>query len=195
MPFQSRSKRIPHKKFFKIPSLEQLSQLESLQHILESDCFEDGHPGINKTIILTSSYLVLCEPQTHTIGSKLVKFLDNEVKFKRIFKTSEKQGKTSLIDGFQLITKSGEKTSFHFEVSSIAQIWVSFLSKILIETDFQIQYQLLGKIGSGSSASVYSVRRYKDNKYFAAKIFSKQELQQPKKKENFFYEIELLRGL
>ena len=60
---------------------------------------------------------------------------------------------------------------------------------------FHLHYEIIKKIGNGSSATVCSVRRLRDGETFAAKVFSKQQLEDEKKRKSFEYEIELLRAL
>jgi serine/threonine protein kinase len=54
------------------------------------------------------------------------------------------------------------------------KIWKSHLKKCLNQQGFHKKYRSIKKIGKGSFATVYMVKRIYDDKIFAAKAFLKE---------------------
>lgn len=68
------------------------------------------------------------------------------------------------------------------------------LKTLLVQRGFHELFKPIKKLGSGSFATVFEVRRYEDNKKFAVKAFSKNHLfSTPKGKESLINELNVLR--
>ncbi|CAM6006147.1 unnamed protein product [Sphagnum balticum] len=102
--------------------------------------------------------------------------LDSDLRFQRICSQEEAKTKTVDVLGFRLVNKTGQALSFHIQFAGLTSLWVLRLSKMLNEVGFHNVYKQVGKLGKGSSATVYEVERLIDGRVFAAKAFLKSYL-------------------
>lgn len=68
-----------------------------------------------------------------------------------------------MLKGFRLINSKKECTDIVMPFEDLVKIWIRELGKIINEVGFQHIYQMVKKIGKGSTASVFEIRRIEDH--------------------------------
>lgn len=122
--------------------------------------------------------------------------LTEDIKFQRIFEENRGLSQPRVLKGFRLINSKKECTDIVMPFEDLVKIWVRELGKIINEVGFQHIYQMVKKIGKGSTASVFEIRRIEDQEIFAAKVVLKSYLVQKEERwGSLNHEISLLRAM
>jgi len=138
-----------------------------------------------RTIVLTSSHL-------YYISSKnqVTKF--TKINWKLLEAFQEPQNKKKC--GFKLSNQVAHQV-FYTRNSKQQTKWVDALSCLCINKGFELEYQVLEKLGCGNFACVNLVREIKTSKIYAAKSVSKRVLRIENCEKNLLDEILAMKKL
>lgn len=121
-----------------------------------------------------------------------------ELAFMDIKNSFLKKTTGSIIDGIphfglKFIKKKTYEELFHKDEKIVDQ-WFEILKRYCLLTKFKCYFESVKVIGKGNFAKVFLVRRLKDSKEFAVKVFNKNVVMQDTvEKKCLVYEIEMMR--
>jgi serine/threonine protein kinase len=122
--------------------------------------------------------------------------LEDGVTFQRIYAEAGEGPEANRLKGFRIINSKREYAEIIISFEGLAKIWIRELAKFINEVGFHLVYQTLRKIGKGSTACVYEIRRIEDKELFAAKVVLKAYLQQKEERaKSLSQEIAFLRAM
>lgn len=109
---------------------------------------------------------------------------------------TDPNSKTPTPGGFSLLDGQNRLAHFPLRFPALAHLWCAHLALHLTELGFHQQYQILARIGKGSTSQVYRVQRLSDGQIFAAKAFLKSYLEgKEERRKSVMNEIALLRAM
>jgi serine/threonine protein kinase len=109
---------------------------------------------------------------------------------------TDPNSKTPTPGGFSLLDEQNRLAHFPLRFPALAHLWCAHLALHLTELGFHQQYQILARIGKGSTSQVYRVQRLSDGQIFAAKAFLKSYLEgKEERRKSVMNEIALLRAM
>jgi serine/threonine protein kinase len=120
--------------------------------------------------------------------------LSEAIRFHQISFSAEIISKTPAHSGFSLINNEQQTLRIYLQYKSLLELWLLRLSSLLNRVGFHEEFKMLGRIGKGSTSTVFKVERLADGKVLAAKVFLKSYLSEKvERKSSTSNEISLLR--
>lgn len=170
---------------------------------LHSTFWLNGNKEQEVHVVMTSSFIALCEKAFLDFNYLFYTPLDFDLKFEVLGENSnpENLDQNSIFSkptGFRLVRQDASSIDFQIVSSNVLGIWLKYLTKMLNQIGFHNLFKPLRKLGKGGFATVYEVQRLTDNKLFAVKAFSKQNTLHSKNEShrlNLLNEIAIMRSI